>query len=323
MSNRVRSIRKIIVGDRGWNIEIVAALPVCLINLAVPGRRSTERRKIVERGIAVMCGPCSWLEIACDGRQCDQVFGTGTHPEDNGATAGVANELHSFRTKLPGYPVGSRAHAVYNHLAVSIECPPSLLACPVRRGPEITGPSQVNGGLCRIAHQAQQHRIGRRRVHRHARLANPRPAITLHINAQVSAWLPVPKDEMPKSSGIEPTGFEVCFDGQLLPGRAQDTSRQLEQADDGNKQDCQALATSQSPAGAGSNECSIGSVGARPSGRIQCRSVVGTLPEPANAHYWLTQAAGALLQMLRCSRSTVLVFGITTSAFRVSAIACW
>jgi hypothetical protein len=64
----------------------------------------------------------------------------------------------------------------------------------------------------------------------------------------------IPKDEMPKSSGINPAGFEISFDGQLLPGRSQDTSRHFEQADGGNQRQRQALKTPQSPARAGSYE---------------------------------------------------------------------
>jgi len=48
----------------------------------------------------------------------------------------------------------------------------------------------------------------------------------------------VPKDEMPKSSGIKPAGFEVPFNGELLPGRAQDTTRHFDQTGSGNNQEC-------------------------------------------------------------------------------------
>lgn len=155
MSNRARARRKIVVGDRGWNIEIIAALPMYFVNRTAVDCCGGKRRQIAERGIPVMLGPGLRIEIACDGRKCHQVIGTGAHPDNNGATAGVANELDSFCTKLPGYLVCSGAHAIYDDPAVSVECPPSLFAFPVRRGTEITGPSQVNGRVCRVMHQAQ------------------------------------------------------------------------------------------------------------------------------------------------------------------------
>ena len=38
MSNRVRARRKIVVGDRGWNIEIIAALPMYFVNRTAADR---------------------------------------------------------------------------------------------------------------------------------------------------------------------------------------------------------------------------------------------------------------------------------------------
>ena len=155
MSHRVRSSRKIVVGDRGRNIEIIAALPMYFVNRTVADCCGGKRRQIAERGIPVMLGPGFRVEIACNGRKCHQVIGTGAHPEDNGATAGVTNELDSFCAKLTGYLVCSGAHAIDNNPAVSVECPPSLFAFPVRRGTKITGPSQVNGRVGGGMHQAQ------------------------------------------------------------------------------------------------------------------------------------------------------------------------
>ncbi len=250
MSNGALASRKIAVGDRWWNIEIVAALPMCFINLTVADYRSGKRRQIVEWGEPVMFGPGFWVEIARDGRERHQVFGTCAHAGNNGTAAGVADQLHGGRTKLPGYPVRRQAHAIDDYPAVPVERPPSLLTFLVRRGPEITGPSQVNGGVGRVVHEAQQHRVGRRRIHSDASLVDPRRAITVHINAQMASWSFVPQDEMPKPSGIEPARFEAPFDGKLLPGRAQDTSRHSGQAGSGNKQESQALKTRQSAAGA-------------------------------------------------------------------------
>jgi hypothetical protein len=47
----------------------------------------------------------------------------------------------------------------------------------------------------------------------------------------------IPQDEMPKSSGIQPTRFELPFTGKFLPIRTQDAARQLQQATNGNKHD--------------------------------------------------------------------------------------
>ncbi len=102
MSNRARSSRKIVVGDRGWNIEIVAALPMYFVKRTVADCGGGKRRQIAERGIPVMLGPGLWVEIAGNGRQCDQVVGTCAHPDNNSATAGVADKLDSFCAKLPG-----------------------------------------------------------------------------------------------------------------------------------------------------------------------------------------------------------------------------
>jgi len=186
-------------------------------------------------------------------------------------------------------------------LPVPIEGPPSLLAFPVRRSTKITGPAKVNGWMCRIVHETQQHRVGRRRVQCHARLATPRLAISFHINAQVTSTLLVRKDKMLESSSIKPAGFELPFTGKFLPVRTQDATRHLQQATNHNKHDENFAFR-------------------RPKIVERIRR---SPPQRANGHYWRTQAAGALSQMLRCSRSTVPVFGITLSAFRVSLIACW
>ncbi len=91
MSNRVRASRKIIVGDEGWNLEIVATLPMCFFKLVALHCRHRKRRQIAERGVPVMRGPGHRIEIARDRRKRPQLLGTLAHPDNNGATAGIAN----------------------------------------------------------------------------------------------------------------------------------------------------------------------------------------------------------------------------------------
>ncbi len=91
MSNRVRASRKIIVGDEGWNPEIVATLPMRFSKLVALNRRHRKRRQIAERSVPVMLRPGRRIEIARDGRKRQQLLGTLAHPDNNGATARIAN----------------------------------------------------------------------------------------------------------------------------------------------------------------------------------------------------------------------------------------